>query len=50
MIDSIRTEQEFESDLRGLLGLDESASRKQVMNLLSTFFSELGLPSRHGRP
>ncbi|KAE9008147.1 hypothetical protein PR001_g15527 [Phytophthora rubi] len=42
LVDNMRTEQEFQGSLRELFGLDEAASRKQILHVASVLFGELG--------
>ncbi|KAL4137349.1 hypothetical protein PRIC2_000871 [Phytophthora ramorum] len=42
LIDNMKAEQEFQRDLRELFGLDEAATRKQILKVATILFGELG--------
>ncbi|KAG1701515.1 hypothetical protein DVH05_010816 [Phytophthora capsici] len=48
LVDNMRAEQEFQHGLCELFGLDESASRKQILHVASVLFGELGFLTNNG--
>lgn len=42
LVGNMRAEQEFQDSLRELFGLDEAASRTQILHVATVLFGELG--------